>query len=45
MDTNNVDDQLDARITIYWYFNQLNTFRVIFCPSSGALNCVLQLVV
>ena len=45
MDINNVGDQLDATITIYWYSNHLNTFRTIFCPSSGALDFVLQLVV
>ena len=27
---NNVGDQLDATITIYWYSNQLNMFRAIF---------------
>ena len=27
---NNVEDQLDATITIYWYSNQLNMFRAIF---------------
>ena len=41
----NVEDQPDATITIYWYFNQLNMFRAIFCPSSGAQGCVLQRVV
>jgi len=25
--------------------SQLNMFRAIICPSSGALHCVLQLVV
>ena len=43
-DINNVEDQLDVPITIYWYSNQLNTFRGIFCPSSGAQDCVLQLI-
>ena len=42
---NNVEYQLDATITIYWHSNQLNMFRAIFCPSSGAQDCVLQLVV
>ena len=45
IDINNVEDQLDATITIYWYSYQLNMFRAIFCPSSGAQICVLQLVV
>jgi len=36
---NNVEDQLDATITIYWTSNQLNMFRAIFCPSSGAQDC------
>ena len=36
---NNVDNQLDATITIYWYSNQLNMFRAIFCPYSGAQDC------
>jgi len=27
---NNVGDQLDATITIYWYSNQLYLFRAIF---------------
>ena len=35
---NNVEDQLDATI-IYWYSNQLNMFRAILCPSSGAQDC------
>ena len=30
MNLNNVEDQLDATITIYWYSNQLNMFRAIF---------------
>ena len=30
IDINNVADQLDATITIYWYSNQLNMFRAIF---------------
>ena len=42
---NNVEDQLDATITIYWYSNQLNMLRTIFCPSSGVQDCVLQHVV
>jgi len=42
---NNVEDQLDATLTIYWYSNQLNMFQAIFCPSSGAQDCVLQRVV
>ena len=37
--------ELDATIKIYWYSNQLNMFRAIFCPSSGAQVFVLQLVV
>ena len=45
MDINNVDDQLDATIKIYWYSNWLNMLRAIFCPSSRALDCILQLVV
>jgi len=44
-DLNNVEDQLHATITIYWYSNQLNMFRAIFCPSLEAQDCVLQLVV
>ena len=32
IDINNVEDQLDAKITIYWYSNQLNMFRAIFLP-------------
>ena len=39
IDINNVEDQLDATIIIYWYSNQLNMFRAIFCPSSGAQDC------
>jgi len=31
-DRNNVEDQLDATMTIYWYSNQLNRFRAIFLP-------------
>jgi len=42
---NNIDDQLDATITIYWSLNQLNMFRAIICPSSGARDCDLQHVV
>ena len=42
---NNVQDQPDTTITIYWHSNQLNTFRAIFCPSSGAQDRVLQHVV
>jgi len=42
---NNVEDQLDATVKIYWYPNQLNMFRAIFCPSSGAQDRVLQHVV
>jgi len=38
---NNVEDQLDATITIYWSSNQLNMFRAILCPSSGAQDCDL----
>ena len=45
IDINNVEDQLDATVTIYWYSNQLNMFRAIFYPSSGTQDCVLQLVV
>ena len=30
IDINNVEDQLDATKTIYWYSNQLNMFRAIF---------------
>ena len=42
---NNVEDHLEATITIYWYSNRLNVFRAIFCPSSGVQDCVLQRVV
>ena len=45
IDINIVEEQLDATITIYLYSNQLNMFREIFCPSAGAQDCVLQLVV
>ena len=45
IDTNNVEDRLDAAIKIYWYSNQLNMFRAIFFPSSGAQDGVLQHVV
>ena len=41
----NVEDQLDATIIIYWCSNQLIMFWTIFCPSSGAQDCVLQRVV
>ena len=30
IDVNNVEDQLDATINIYWYSNQLNMFRAFF---------------
>ena len=30
IDINNVEDQLDTTVTIYWYSNQLNMFRAIF---------------
>ena len=40
-----VADQLDATITVYLDSNQLNMFRAMFCPSSGAQACVLQHVV
>jgi len=33
---NNIYDQLDATITIYWSLNQLIMFRAIICPSSEA---------
>ena len=42
---NNVDDQLDATVTIYWYSYQLNMFQAIFCPSSEVQDCLLQYVV
>ena len=45
IEINNVEDQLDATVAIYWYTNRLNMFRAIFCPSSGAQDCVLQHVV
>ena len=45
IDVNNIEDQVDASISIYWYSNQLNMFRAIFCPSSGVQYCVLQHVV
>ena len=45
IDINNVEDHLDTKITIYWYSNRLNIFRTIFCPSSGAQDCVLHHVV
>ena len=40
IDINNVEDELDVTIKIYWYFNQLNVLRAIFCPSSGAQDYV-----
>ena len=45
IDVDNVEDQLDATITIYWYSNQLNMFWAIFFPSSGAQDCVLHHVI
>jgi len=33
---NNINDQLDATINFFWFLNQLNMFRAIICPSSGA---------
>ena len=30
IDINNVEDQLNATVEIYWYSNQLNMFRAIF---------------
>jgi len=39
---NNVEDQLDAKLKTYWFSNQLNMFREIFSPSSGAQECDLQ---
>ena len=42
---NNIDDQLNATITISCSLNQLNMFRAIICPSSGAQYCDLQHVV
>jgi len=42
---NNAEVKLDETVTVYWHYNQLNMIRATFCPSSGALKCVLQLVV
>jgi hypothetical protein len=41
----NDGQKLDATVTIYWSSNQLNMFREIFCPSSGAQDCDLHLMV
>ena len=45
VDINKADDQLDATVPIYWSSNQLDMFRAILCPSSGAQDCDLQHVV
>ena len=45
IDVNKTDDQLDAIIKIQLSSNQLNMFRAILCPSSGAQDCDLQHVV
>jgi len=39
---NKVEDQLDTTIKIYWSSKQLNMFRAILCPSSGALDYVFR---
>jgi hypothetical protein len=40
------ENQLDAKMTVYWYIQISSTcFRQQFCPSSGALDCVTQLVI
>ena len=51
LDINNVEDQLDATITIYRYSNQLNMFRAKNCPKHVELigisincYCCIQLV-
>ena len=38
--------QLDAKLTVYWQIQISSTcFGQQFCPSSGALDCAIQLVV
>jgi len=41
---NKIEDQLDATIEIYRSSKQLNMFRTIPCPSSGAQDCDLRIV-
>jgi len=41
---NHINSQLDATITIFIdNYDQINMFRVIISPSSGALDCVYSL--
>jgi len=44
--TGKEESQFDATITVYWQIQISSTcFRQQFCPSSGALDCTLQLAV